>query len=93
MANAIPVHSKPQKAKDTGPEVIVHESKAADLLARAQEILDSEAPAQILDEQVNQVGQMSSYGKAQRIIEVPYPKQNFRGEPTGETNICIRIDH
>jgi hypothetical protein len=93
LANAIPVHSKPKAVKDTGPEVIVHESKPEDLLARAKEILDSEAPAAILDEQVNQIGQSTAYGKAKRIVEVAYPKQNFKGEPTGEMNVCIRIDH
>lgn len=94
MADAVPVHSKSKKQKASEIEVVTHgDTTREDLLARAQEIVDSEAPAQVLDEQVNQIGQLSSYGKFQKVMEVPYDVRDRKGEPTGEVRTAIRIDH
>jgi hypothetical protein len=92
MANAIPVNSKPAKVKEVGPEIIVHESSPADVLARANEILAAEVPT-VKDEQVNQIGQATSYGKAQKIMEIAYPEMTLDGKPTGKFNTCLRVDH
>lgn len=95
MANAIPV-SRQTKSKAPESEVVTHGGDGAltkdELLARAKDIVESEAPAQILDEQVNQIGQQSNYGKFQRVSEVPYPVHDRKGEVVGERT-CIRIDH
>jgi hypothetical protein len=95
MANAIPVNSK-NNPKETPAEVKTHGgegglSKEA-LQERANEIVAGEVPARILDEQVNQIGQASSYGKYQSVQEVSYPVYDRKGEVVSERT-CIRIDH
>lgn len=96
MANAIPVSRQSKVKAAPEAEVVTHDSEGAlskeALLARAKEIVEGEAPAQILDEQVNQIGQASNYGKFQKVSEVPYPVHDRKGEVIGERT-CIRIDH
>jgi hypothetical protein len=47
----------------------------------------------VKDEQVNGVGQSSSYGKIVAVTEVPYLVKNLKGEETGDVRTCIKIDH
>lgn len=95
MANAIPVNSKPKAKAEVAPEVNAVESKPEDLLARAREIAASEVPAEILDEQVNQIGQSNKYGKVKAVHEIPYEavKRDADGNLKTVARIAIRVDH
>ena len=101
MANAIPVHSGKKKAAEA-PTVTPHcestdpkDFKAAqdELLERAKEIVASEIPAEVRDDQVNGIGQATMYGKFKSVTEVPYNVRNVKGEETGAVRTAIRIDH
>ena len=95
MANAIPVNSKPKKQAEKAPEVNAVEMSNDELLAKAREIVESEVPAEILDEQVNQIGQINKYGKIKAVTEIPYEAVKRDGDGNLKTvaRTAIRIDH
>lgn len=95
MANAIPVHSKSKKKEAPQPPTVTTanpETKPEDLLARAQAVVATEIP-EVLDEQVNQIGQAGKYGNIKSVTEQAYDVLNRKGEPTGEVRYHTRIDH
>lgn len=94
MADAIPVSKPSRKPKEEPAVVTTREGgkTAAELLAYAQDLVANEAPARILDEQVNQIGQATAYGKIKAVSEIEY---RVKDEDTGKSVLrsAIRIDH
>lgn len=97
MANAIVAGAKPGKQKPVEAEVVLSDVEGSrtkeELLAFAKEIVESEKPAMILDEQVNQIGQERNYGKMTKVMEIRTEKFDKDGEPTGKFHTCVRVDH
>lgn len=97
MANAIPVNSKTKKV-ESKTEFVKHEGEASRFKDAAafeehvKDILESEKPSNISDEQVNSLGQEKQYGKAVRADEVVYNVLDRKGEVVGERT-CVRITH
>lgn len=94
MANAIPVNTPvPAVQAEPSVETMGGELTEAELLKRGQEIVAAEKPVKVLDEQVNQIGQLSVYGNIAAVKAIPYEAVDRKGNPTGEMRTHIRVDH
>lgn len=93
MANAIPVtkQSKNPKTEPAKFTTVEGGMKEDELRAKVAEIVAAEVPTSVSDESVNQIGQLTAYGKVQHAQELVYEIERKNGEIVQRS--AIRVDH